>query len=78
MIKTAHELAGALVAWAIVFFFAGFIFMTTLLILTYAPSPQTQPLNTAVAMQYLLAITIFEATTALPCTIISFAILMNE
>ena len=74
--KTPHEIAVALAVAAILFFIIGFTLTGVLLLMIFAPHPDIASLASEAVVQYLLGIVIFEAASALPCAIISFAIKM--
>lgn len=77
--KTPHEVAVALAVASILLFIVGFVMTAILLTQTLVPTVSSPALLAPeIAVQYLLAITIFEASSALPCAIISFAIKMNS
>lgn len=71
--RTAHDVAVALAVMSILLFIIGFLLMVATVIMVFAPNPQP-PLDSGTAIQYLLGITIFEAASAIPCAVISFAI----
>jgi len=76
--KTTHDVAVALAVFAIAFFLLGFIATIVLLMNALLPPITQVPTPPETVVQYLLYITIFEAMSALPCTLISFGIKMSE
>lgn len=75
--QTAHDVALALAVAAILFFTLGFCAITFLLLAALAPPITQAPMPPETVVQYLLGIAIFEAMSALPCAIISFAVEMQ-
>jgi hypothetical protein len=76
MTKTSHDIAVALAAAAIILFLIGFSIMIVGLVNTYGPQPSLSSMSDL--KDFFLGVIVFEACSALPCAIISFAIKVSE